>query len=46
MSVQDHTRAKAGIFSAQEDVTRSQGLLGFIEGLISTPRVAGKHRPK
>lgn len=39
----DHTRVKAGIFSAQEDVTRSQGSLGFLEGLICVPTAAGKH---
>lgn len=41
-----HTWAKVGIFSAQEDVTRCYGSLGFIEGLISVPRVAGKHLAK
>lgn len=41
-----HTRAKIGIFSAQEDVIRCHGSLGFIEGLISVPRVAEKHLAK
>lgn len=44
--MQDHTGAKAGIFSAQEDVTRSQGFLGFLEGLICVLREAGKHLAK
>lgn len=37
MSVQDGTREKAGIISAQDRVTRSQALLGLLEGLSMSP---------
>ena len=33
----DRTREKAEIISAQEDVTRKQALLGFLEGLSMSP---------
>lgn len=37
MGVQDHTRPKAGIFTAQEDVSRNQGLLGLLKGSSVSP---------